>query len=215
MIQCIIFDCDGTLVDSEYLCNLALEIKLKEYGVEASAQAMLEQYRGGKLADILQSIEAKHQITLKEGFVPNYRILVEELFEKELKPCVGVPEFLSTNTLPVGVASSGPVKKIKKALAITGLQSYFGHRIFSAYQINSWKPEPDLYLHAAEKMGVKPGHCLVVEDSMKGLEAGLAAGMHTVLFDPANLFSTIEEVPRIHHMIQLQGIISQQNGPDK
>ena len=116
MIQCIIFDCDGTLVDSEYLCNLALEMQLKEYGVEVSAQAMMEQYRGGKLADILQSIEAKHQVTLEETFVSEYRALVEKLFEQSLKPCAGVREFLNQNTLAVCVASSGPLEKIRRAL---------------------------------------------------------------------------------------------------
>ena len=87
MIKCLIFDCDGTLVDSEYLCNLGLQIKLKDYGIDASAQTMMEKYRGGKLADILQSIEQEHNITLKENFVSEYRELVDELFEKDLNPC--------------------------------------------------------------------------------------------------------------------------------
>ena len=89
MIKCLIFDCDGTLVDSEYLCNLGLEIKLKDYGIESSANTMMKKYRGGKLAEILQSIEKEHNINLKESFVSEYREIVDELFEKESPSKVG------------------------------------------------------------------------------------------------------------------------------
>ena len=75
MIKCLIFDCDGTLVDSEYLCNLGLEIQLRSYGIESSANAMMEKYRGGKLAEILQSIEKEHNILLKENLLFSLFIL--------------------------------------------------------------------------------------------------------------------------------------------
>jgi len=176
MIKCLIFDCDGTLVDSEYLCNLGLEIKLRDYGIESSANVMMEKYRGGKLADILQSIENEHGIKLKEDFVLEYRELVDELFEKELNPSEGVSEFLNQNTLPVCIASSGPINKINKALKATDLKKYFNENIFSSYEINSWKPDPGIFLYAAEKMGMNPDECLVIEDSMKGIKSGLAAG---------------------------------------
>jgi len=116
MIKCIIFDCDGTLVDSEYLCNLGLEMMLENYGIDSSATEMMERYRGGKLAAILQDIESEHQIILKDNFVTSYRILVDELFEKELRPCEGVDKALNGILLPKCVASSGPLDKIKKAL---------------------------------------------------------------------------------------------------
>ncbi len=151
MIKCLIFDCDGTLVDSELLCNLGLEIKLRNYGVETTAHKLMEKYRGGKLDDTLRSIEHEYGISLKENFVPEYRTLVEQLFEKELAPCEGVPEFLKDNTLPVCVASNGPMKKINKALEITGLKKYFKLNIFSCYEINFWKPSPEIFLYAAKK----------------------------------------------------------------
>ncbi|HAS42239.1 MAG TPA: haloacid dehalogenase [Microscillaceae bacterium] len=211
MIKCLIFDCDGTLVDSEFLCNLGLEIKLRDYGIETSAHTMIEKYRGGKLAHILKSIEKAHGILLKDDFVSAYRKLVDELFEKELNPCEGVSEFLALNTLPVCVASSGPVQKINKALEITDLKKYFDTHIFSSYEINSWKPDPDIFLYAAQKMGFRPNECLVIEDSLKGIEAGLAAGMKTILFDPMNLYPHINKVPRIDKMNQLKHIISAHN----
>lgn len=211
MIKCLIFDCDGTLVDSEFLCNLGLEIKLRDYGIEISAHAMMEKYRGGKLADILKSLEEEHDISLKENFVTGYRALVEELFEKELNPCEGVVEFLNQNILSIGVASSGPIKKINKALEITDLKKYFDNNIFSSYEINSWKPDPDIFLYAAEKMGFCPHECLVIEDSIKGMESGLAAGMKTILFDPMNLHQNVTKVERINKMNQLKNIISAYN----
>jgi len=90
MIKCVIFDCDGTLVDSEYLCNLALELQLKECGIESSASEMTQRFRGGKLATILETLEREHNTNLNEDFVPQYRSLVEKLFEEKLQPCEGV-----------------------------------------------------------------------------------------------------------------------------
>lgn len=211
MIKCLIFDCDGTLVDSEYLCNLGLEVKLRDYGIEVSANTMIERYRGGKLADILQSIEKEYNIDLKENFVSEYRELVDELFEKGLNPFEGVSEFLNQNTLPVCVASSGPIRKINKALEITDLKKYFYNNIYSSYEINSWKPDPEIFIHAAQKMGIDPSACLVIEDSMKGIESGLAAGMRTILFDPMNLYHNAGEVQRIDKMNKLNDIISAYN----
>jgi HAD superfamily hydrolase (TIGR01509 family) len=204
MIKCLIFDCDGTLVDSEYLCNLGLEIILREYGVEASAEQMVLKYRGGKLANILNAIEDEYQINLKESFVTEYRELVDQLFEKDLVPFDGVVKFLEQNALPVCVASSGPIKKIKTSIQITGLAKYFGDNLFSSYEINSWKPEPNLFLYAAKKMGFKPSECLVIEDSTLGIQAGLAAGMRTVLFDPLKLHLNIDSVRRIEMIDELK-----------
>jgi len=208
MIKCLIFDCDGTLVDSELLCNLGLVLQLKEYGVNLSSIDLMQKYRGGKLADILKSIEKEHSIVLKEDFEKNYRIRVDHLFERALTPCKGVIEFLAQNTLSVCVASSGPIKKINKALSITGLNSYFTDNIFSSYEINSWKPDPDIFLYAAKTMGFAPKECLVIEDSEKGIQAGVAAGMKTVLFDPDDLHSQPKGVDCINHMKKLQKIIS-------
>ncbi len=208
MIKCIIFDCDGTLVDSEYLCNLGLEIKLKGYGVELSAVEMMDRFRGGKLATILKTIESEHEIKLNEDFVSSYRSLVDELFEKELKACEGVNVALTEISLPKCVASSGPIEKINLALSITGLSSYFRGNIFSSYVVGSWKPDPGIFLHAAKAMGFRPDECAVVEDSPVGISAAIAAGMRPILYDPNGIHDSAFYTHIIKHMRELQSAIT-------
>ncbi len=204
MTQCIIFDCDGTLVDSEYLCNLALEIKLKEYAVKESANEMMDRFRGCQLASILKSLEEQHRINLAEDFVPSYRSLVDTLFEKRLQPCEGVAEMLSSLAFPKCVASSGPPAKIRKALNLTGLACHFNDNIFSSYEIGSWKPEPGIFLHAAKEMGYSPAHCVVVEDSLVGVIAAQRAEMRAILYDPSCIYPQVEGACKIQHMSELQ-----------
>ena len=86
--------------------------------------------------------------------------------------------------LPKCIASSGPLKKMRHSLGLTGLLPLFEPNLFSSYQIDSWKPEPDLFLHAAKIMNVAPEACLVIEDSGVGIEAAKAAGMQYLLHCP-------------------------------
>jgi HAD superfamily hydrolase (TIGR01509 family) len=106
------------------------------------------------------------------------------------------------------IASSGPPEKIAQALAVTGLSEYFGNRFFSSYIVGSWKPEPGLFLHAANTMGFSPQQCVVIEDSEIGLEAAEAAGMRALHFVPDmrlqktnNTFSKMSALPSILQQI--------------
>ena len=208
MTTCLIFDCDGTLVDSERLSHLALEMKLQEFGVVASHEEMMQRFRGGKLAHILAFYAKKHDLVLDDQFVQAYRALVSDLFEQHLKPCDGVVELLQTLTLPLCVASNAPLSKTKKALAVTKLAHHFGDNLFSAYELNAWKPDPTLFRHAAEMMGVAAKNCVVIEDSLLGVEGALAAGMRPILYDPHNEHQTISGVTIIKHMREVQGKIT-------
>lgn len=189
MIQCVIFDCDGTLVDSEYLCNLALEKKLMEIGISENATSLQQRFRGWKLANIITSLSQKHQISFDDSFVLHYRELVAELFDENLKPMPNVQTALEKINLAKCVASSGPMEKIRHSLSVSKLTVFFGSHLFSSYEIQSWKPEPDLFLYAANVMGFPPEQCAVIEDSSLGIEAANNAGMKSFYYNPENTVS--------------------------
>jgi HAD superfamily hydrolase (TIGR01509 family) len=179
---CVIFDSDGTLVDSEKLCNQAFLDLLPE--LNEPCEALIRRYRGKKLSTILADLQARIGRGLPEFFEQHYREQVSELFTRELKPVPGVVEMLSGLPFANCVASGGPVQKIRHALKVSGLLSYFDGRVFSSYEVGSWKPDPGLFLYAAEAMGFMPQHCAVVEDSDVGIQAALAAGMNAFHYLP-------------------------------
>lgn len=172
---CVIFDLDGTLVDSEGLCNQAFLDLLPQ--LNETVASLTRRNRGKKLAQILADLERRLCQTLPDTFEQQYRQRVAELFSHELKPMPGVLEMLDVMNFPKCIASSGPPLKIRQALQVSGLAPYFGDNLFSSYEMGSWKPEPGLFQYAAEAMGFMPGQCAVIEDSDVGIEAAAAAGM--------------------------------------
>ncbi|WP_204934435.1 HAD-IA family hydrolase [Roseibium sediminis] len=203
---CVIFDLDGTLVDSELLCNQAFVDLLPDLTV--SAEILLREYRGRKLSCIFRDLEERIGRPLGEDFERVYRHRVAELFGTDLKPVRGVRKTLERLDRPKCVASSGPRSKIELAMRISGLATFFGSNVFSSYEIKSWKPEPGLFLHAAAAMGFSPNNCVVVEDSAVGIEAALAAGMTAVHFCPTsetrvgNATLVIEEMAQLPELIE-------------
>jgi len=177
---CVIFDLDGTLVDSETLCNQAF-IDLLPF-INDSVESLIRRYRGRKLALILADIEMRFGEKLPIDFEATYRQRVNELFEFYLQPVTGVPEMLKTLEYPFCIASSAPIAKIRKALNATNLSHYFGERLFSSYDIGSWKPDPGLFLYAANKMGFSPESCVVIEDSDVGIQAARSAGIEALKY---------------------------------
>ena len=181
-IEAVIFDCDGTLVDSELLANEVLVEYATGFGVPITLEDALECYVGGKMADCVEDMERRLGGKLPDSFVPELRARTAEVFRARLRAMEGAAETLAALHVPCCVASSGPREKIELSLSLTGLLPRFEGRIFSAYEIGHWKPDPRLLLHAAQAMGVPPERCAVVEDSVPGVRAGLAAGMTTFAF---------------------------------
>ncbi len=187
-IRGILFDCDGTLVDSETLaCEVLVEFAVS-YGIEIGLEEALTRYVGGKMADVIADFERRLAGPLPASFPADVRARMGSVFRERLQPIPGAHELLTALRLPVAVASSGPREKIELSLSLTRLAPFFGDRIFSAYEVGVWKPAPDLFLHAARELGLAPEDCLVVEDSQPGLQAARAAGMRAlVLGHPAEL----------------------------
>ncbi|MEC5385024.1 HAD-IA family hydrolase [Uliginosibacterium sp. H3] len=205
---CVIFDLDGTLVDSEGLCNQAyLDLLPQLAGHGITLDELVLRFRGRKMALIVSELEQILGTTLHSDFVPEYRQHVAHLFSTCLQPMPGVPEMLAQLRSPFCIASSGPLAKIRDALTVTGLLHFFEGRIFSAYEVGSWKPDPGLFLHAAQAMGTEPGRCVVVEDSPVGVEAAQAAGMFALQYLPgteeahpyATLFNDMSLLPTLLH----------------
>ncbi|MBE8966180.1 HAD family hydrolase [Nostocales cyanobacterium LEGE 12452] len=180
--ELVIFDCDGVLVDSEGLGNRVLVEFIAEFGLVMKLEEAILLFKGCKMADCVAVIEQKLRKKMPQDFVTQLRTRTAEAFERELLPIQGIEAALDKINLPICVASSGPPEKIKLALRLTNLLPRFEGRIFSSYTIGNWKPAPDLFLYAAKNMGFQASSCTVVEDSVLGVRAGVAAGIG-IIFD--------------------------------
>lgn len=176
--KCIIFDCDGVLVDSESISARIFQEMAIELGFNLDFETAVENFTGTSMTENLKFIEDNIEGDLPGDFEQNYRELTYEAFKTELKPINGIQDLLNKVTVPFCVASSGPVQKIRLNLSTTNLIDKFENHIFSSYDIGSWKPEPGIYLHAAKSMGFEVGDCVVIEDSAAGIQAAKAGGFN-------------------------------------
>jgi HAD superfamily hydrolase (TIGR01509 family) len=189
-IKCIIFDCDGVLVDSEPIANQILLAMAKEHGYEMPLEQAIMNFSGRALKDSIQHIETSVRKKMPESFEHEFRQRTFEAFRTQLQPVKGAREFIDILTISFCVASSGPIEKIRLNLTLTGLIEKFENKIFSSYQINSWKPDPDIFLFAAHQMGFPVNECIVIEDSKAGVIAAIRGGFSVYGF--ANEYNTQE-----------------------
>jgi HAD superfamily hydrolase (TIGR01509 family) len=206
--ECILFDSDGTLVDSEPLTFRALAEWLAELGPALDADELHLRYRGWKLGDVLSELEAVHGLVLPPDFEPRFRAYQRERFEVELQPVPGVPELLRDLPQAKAVVTSGPLAKVRKALAVTGLDVYFGDNVYSAYEVGIWKPDPGIYLHAAADMGFGPARCLAIEDSPIGLAAAVESGIPSVFLNRYGDRCPYDDVTEITSMDELRTVLA-------
>jgi HAD superfamily hydrolase (TIGR01509 family) len=174
--KCIIFDCDGVLVDSEAISATVYQQMMSELGFEISFERILKQITGTSMHEDLRFFTQIIGKDLPEKFENEFRERTYEKFRTELKPVIGVRDLLKSIKVPVCVASGGPPEKIRLNLTNTDLIGFFGDNIFSSYEIGSWKPDPGIYLYAAQKMGFNPRECAVIEDSESGIQSAIAGG---------------------------------------
>jgi len=192
--KCVIFDCDGVLVDSEAISAKIFQEMASELGCNLDFETVLVQITGTSMKENLMFFSEKINGELPADFESEFRKRSYEAFKTDLKPIQGIHELLNKLKIPVGVASSGPVEKIKLNLTTANLIHFFGENIFSSYDIGSWKPEPEIYLHAAKKMGFKPSECAVIEDSIAGVKAAKAGGFDVYAFSNDKNKTEFEEL---------------------
>ncbi|MCM3810391.1 HAD family hydrolase [Streptomyces sp. DR7-3] len=177
----VIFDNDGVLVDSEPISNRLLAAYLTELGHPTSYEDSIRDYMGSALHRVHDLVLERSGRRLPPDFDATFHGRVFDAFRRDLRPVAGVAEVLEklrADGIPYCVASSGSHARIRVALRTTGLYDLFGEdHIFSSEDVGRGKPAPDLFLHAAERMGVAPARCAVVEDSPLGVQAAVAAGM--------------------------------------
>lgn len=208
--ELVIFDCDGVLVDSEGLGNRVLVEFVAEFGLAMKLEEAILLFKGCKMADCVAVIEQRLGKKMPPDFVTQLRTRTAEAFERELSPVEGIEAALDKINLPICVASSGPPEKIKLALRVTNLLPRFEGRIFSSYQIGSWKPAPDLFLHTAKSMGFQAPSCTVVEDTVLGVRAGVAAGMRVLGYTEQSEANLLEGFGArvFYSMYQLPSLLS-------
>ena len=192
--KCIIFDCDGVLVDSETISAKIFQKMAKELGFDLDYETAVEEFAGASMPENLKFIENNIEGNLPEAFEKKFRKRTYETFKTDLKPIDGVHELLKKVKVPFCVASSGPVEKIRLNLSTTNLMEQFEGRIFSSYELGSWKPEPGIFLHAAKVMGYSPSECVVIEDSEAGIKAAVAGGFKVYAFGTSQKESTFKQL---------------------
>ncbi len=177
----VIFDCDGTLVDSEPLARLAWERSLAPYGYEhtdADADACI----GLPYPRVHAYFAERVELPAAEPFWGVFSGQLFTLIDTELLPfddAVGAARELRERGIPVAVASSSPRERLDRTLSRAGLLDAFDVTV-AGDEVTHGKPAPDMFLLAAERLGVPAETCIVIEDSPPGVRAGVAAGMHTI-----------------------------------
>jgi len=205
----VIFDCDGVLVDSE---PIAIKIDAKifaEFGMPMSEEEIVERFVGRSPSVTWGALETHLGHPLPPDFRERTQAMFDEAYEHDLLPIDGIEEALDQITARTCVASSSDPDRLDHKLRLTGLYDRFAGRIFSAAEVQNGKPAPDLFLHAARRLGVEPAACAVIEDSQYGVQAARAAGMaafgYTGSVTPAHMlegpgttvFGDMRELPRL------------------
>ena len=205
----IIFDCDGTLVDSETITVRVLVDFVGEWGLDLDYDDALQLFVGRDMQMIVEVLESRLGSKLPNTFVEDYRERQSVALRRDLKVIPGADELLDAITKPFCLASNAPRDKIAVNLESSGLNRHFENdRTFSAYDINVWKPQPDLFHFAAEKMGVATNRCVVIEDSVAGIEAGLASGAQVIGFAQRHHEIPSDKVPFVRDLHSLIEVLA-------
>ena len=178
----VIFDCDGVLIDSEIISAKMLVAELARLGVTIDLDYVARHFLGRSYPTVMQQIREEFGLNLPEAFEEQYRNRLLAAFERDLTIMPGIAEVIGALAVPYCIATSSSPRRARRSLEIVAFPGLEETPLFTASMVEHGKPAPDLFLLAAEKMGVKPGDCLVIEDSLNGIRAAHAAGMEVLRF---------------------------------
>lgn len=178
--EAILFDCDGVLVDSEPLTNGVLCAMLNEAGWAISPEECMATFIGKMVRSEAARIELETGQPLTEAWMEEFYARRNVEIERHLQPIEGAVEAVCRVHAMLGgriaCASGADRFKVEMQLRQVGMAEWFGEHVFSGHEMPATKPAPDVYLAAAAALGVPPGRCLVIEDTVTGVTAGVAAG---------------------------------------
>lgn len=206
----IVFDMDGVLVDSEPIANRVAHKHLAALGVPWTLAQLMRETIGISSASMYAMIRERYGIEVPQATLLAMRAELDEAYHQELRAIRDVEAAIKAVDKPRCVASSSSPTRIELSLRLTGLKPYFDPYLFSAAMVERGKPHPDLFLHAARTMGHDPKRAAVVEDSLPGVTAGVAAGMTVFAYAGADyadaealakaggaVFTDMRELPRL------------------
>lgn len=177
----LIFDCDGVLIDSEVISARVLIEEAAREGVALTRDHVRDHFLGRSFPTVARLIRETFATDLPPDFEARYRATLLARFETDLRVTPGLFALLGRIAVPYCLATSSSPPRLARSLSITGLDRWFPHA-FTASEVARGKPDPDLFLHAAARMGADPADCLVIEDSRPGVIAARAAGMAVALY---------------------------------
>ena len=213
----LIFDCDGVLVDSEHLACASLAEVMTTLGHSMTADEAMLAFAGRSLKDVLAPAERLLSRPIPEDLGEQAAVQLMARFRRELQAVPGVKEAIAALPYRRCVASSSDPGRLTLSLDVTGLSALFGNNVFSAVEVANGKPAPDLFLLAARRLGEDPSSCIVIEDSVLGVEAAGAAGMAAIGFAGAShanqglaeRLAAAGAEPVIHSMANLPAAVEQ------
>jgi HAD superfamily hydrolase (TIGR01509 family) len=209
MTRLVILDCDGVLVDSEAIANRVMAQHISRAGWPLSGTQSEARFKGLTMEQVIREVEQKLGSRLPPSWLERFETDCFTAFNEELQPIDGVMELIRRihrAGVLTCVASQGSMTKMNVTLRAAGLIDMLGGHIFSAADVGRPKPAPDIFLHAAMRMSTPASQCLVIEDSVTGVKAALAAGMRVIGYD-AERTGALAIDPRVnivHHLSHIE-----------
>lgn len=203
MEHAIIYDCDGTLIDSEHIAGSVCAEALTSIGYPITMEAFNGRFNGIPVKETWAMLRAEIGRPLPEGFNEAINAEIYRRMGEELRPIEGAAEAIRLIGGNRAVASSTHTDPLWRNLRRVGLAELFEPHIYSAAQVSRGKPAPDVFLYAASQIGVDPHHAIVIEDSVAGITAARRAGMRVIGFSGAG-----NGIPDLHERLEQAGAVA-------